>query len=285
MILGHDQKIQFFKERFKSTSFHHAWLLKGPRGVGKFSCALNFSKYILQGENMYGNLKIISSQDCKNIPVEDVRHSLDFLTQTTLEGGWKVLIIDSLGLLNRHSQNALLKSLEEPRPKTLFLLILQNGEKILPTISSRCISLNFNGLEQNLMFAYIQEKHPSLESAKGYIELSCGSIGRLDSLISKEGLQLYENIVSYMLNHKFATLAQLVSKHTPLFLSEIITIIYHRGILFNQNHQLYPIYERESQDLKSLFKIIDWRKIGNLFTRLYMSENLNLESSNLFIEL
>ncbi len=283
MILGHDKQIQFFQERFKSRFFHHAWILKGPRGVGKFTCALHFARDILKDENIYANLKIIAAQDEKSISVEDVRNSLDFLTQTTIEGGWKILVIDSIGSLNRHSQNTILKSLEEPRPKTLFLLILQNGEKILPTISSRCIPLNFSGIEERLISKYIQDKHENLETSKSYAELSGGSIGRLETLISKDGVKLYETMVLHMISGKISSLSGLASKHTPLFLSEMITTIYHRSILFQGNQNPYPIYETEARDLKSLMNMMDWRKVGDLFTRLHRAELLHLEPSSLFL--
>jgi DUF438 domain-containing protein len=206
------------------------------------------------------------------------------LTQTTIEGGWKILIIDSMGDLNRHSQNALLKILEEPRPKTLFLLILHDGGKVLPTIMSRTIPLHFPSLKKDSVLKYIQQNHSTLTSPKTYVELALGSIGRLETLIQKQGVILYQTLVNSMIEHKFVSIAQLATKHDPLFLGEMITLIYHRCILANEHQLDVLIYEKEKEDLSMIFNMLDWRKSGSLFTRIHMAQNLHLESSMAFID-
>lgn len=293
MILGHENQIKIFKERFTSSSFHHAWLLKGPRGVGKFAASIHFAKEILKNSQFGGsfvdshthpNLKIIHREADKSISVEHVRNSLDFLTQTTIEGGWKVIIIDSIGELNTHSQNALLKSLEEPRHKTLFLLVFHDGEKILPTIRSRTISLVFNRLKKDHILQYIKENHPSLSSPHSYAELASGSIGRLNSLIKNDGLMLYQTITDCLMSNRKSALGELTLKYDPIFLGELITLIYRRCMLSQISPSPELIYEGEHKDLETIMTNLDWRKIGNLFTQLYAYKALHLEASTLFIE-
>jgi DNA polymerase-3 subunit delta' len=75
------------------------------------------------------------------IPVDEVRKTVGFLGSTAASGGWRVVIVDSLDELNAAGANALLKSLEEPPPRVLFLLIAHRPGRVLPTIRSRCRKL------------------------------------------------------------------------------------------------------------------------------------------------
>ncbi len=72
------------------------------------------------------------------IVIEDVRAAIDFLRLTPAEGAWRVLIVDAADDLNRNAANALLKILEEPRPRTVLILVSHAPGRLLPTIRSRC---------------------------------------------------------------------------------------------------------------------------------------------------
>jgi len=83
------------------------------------------------------------------IPVEDVRKMLGFFSSTAGEGGWKIAIIDSLDDLKSSAANALLKMLEEPPPRSLFLMVSHNPGRLLPTIRSRCHMVRFKPLSES----------------------------------------------------------------------------------------------------------------------------------------
>ncbi len=286
MILGHDTQINFFKSRFSSGACHHAWLLKGQKGIGKYKSALEFAKHVLNcnidlATNSHPDLKIISKKEDKALNVEEVRNSLDFLNKTTIDGGWKVFLIDSIGDLNTHSQNALLKILEEPRPRTIFLIVLHDGEKMLSTIKSRAVPLVFASLTKNNILKYMNENHQNTPIE--YVQLACGSIGRLEEMIVKDGISVYQFAIDCILSGKQISFSQLSIKHSPLFLAQMTTIIYHRLILSHTGQVFEPIYKNEKDDLQKMIRKTDWRKIGSIFENTKIAQSLHLEPSSVFL--
>ncbi|RZJ98973.1 MAG: DNA polymerase III subunit delta', partial [Flavobacterium sp.] len=107
-------------------------------------------------ENPYGGLfdwyRTLGVQNKQGeIRVEDAESILKSLALKSYEGGYKVIIIWMADKMNIPSSNKLLKLLEEPTDKTLFILISENEEDIIQTIRSRCQVLHFNGLNENVI--------------------------------------------------------------------------------------------------------------------------------------
>ncbi len=82
------------------------------------------------------------------ISVEDTRNALDLFAKTAAFGGWRILIVDCADDLNKASANALLKTLEEPPQRALFLLVAHQPQKLLPTIRSRCRQITLEPLSR-----------------------------------------------------------------------------------------------------------------------------------------
>lgn len=118
--------------------------------------------------NVYGNLfdwyKIL---DVKNkqgeIRVDDAQEILKTLALKSFEGGYKVMIVWCADKINTAASNKLLKLLEEPTDKTLFILITENEEDVMQTIRSRCQVLHFNGLSEDLISKSLQQNKAVLE--------------------------------------------------------------------------------------------------------------------------
>ncbi|WP_240932486.1 DNA polymerase III subunit delta' [Pelagibius litoralis] len=216
----------------ESGRLPHAWLLSGPRGVGKATLAYRFARYLLTEANrevgLFGDapaglqvdpedpvfrrvaasghsdlLTLERRADDKGkmrsiIPVEDVRRLLAFARMTAGEGGWRVAIVDSIDETNRNAANALLKILEEPPPRCIILLVSHAPGALLPTIRSRCCQLALAPLPQDVIVDLLREHQPSLspEEAAALARLSDGSIGRALSLARHGGLGLYEDLIA-----------------------------------------------------------------------------------------
>ncbi len=172
VLYGHQAAENIFAAALSSEKIHHAWLLSGTEGIGKATLSYRVARAALArpedrdpfGGSLHieanspayrqvtalshpGLLVIRRGYDQKAkrfssmISVDDVRRLRNFLSLSAELQGWRVVIVDSADELNVNAANALLKSLEEPPAKTIFLIISSAPGRLLPTIRSRCRSL------------------------------------------------------------------------------------------------------------------------------------------------
>jgi DNA polymerase III subunit delta' len=173
-LLGQEEAEQAFFDLYTGGKLHHAFLLVGPEGIGKATFAYRAARFLLAEAERAGahpqslavaetsrtahlvandahpDLGVLKRRyDPKTkkfrseISVEDTRNSLNLFEKTSAFGGWRVIIVDAADDLNTASANALLKTLEEPPPRAVFLLVAHQPQRLLPTIRSRCRVLAF----------------------------------------------------------------------------------------------------------------------------------------------
>ncbi len=180
-LIGHASQERAFLAALASGRMHHGWLLAGPEGIGKASFAYRAARFVLaagdpttraasatslampetdpatrrimaQSHPDLHLLRRIPKPDGKgytsNIPVDAVRRVLDRFGSSAAEGGWRVCIVDSAEDMDRSAANALLKLLEEPPPRALFLIVAHAPGRMLPTIRSRCRLMGFAALDE-----------------------------------------------------------------------------------------------------------------------------------------
>ena len=116
----------------------------------------------------------------RDITVHQVRGLGEFMSMTSALSPWRVAVIDSMDELNKEASNALLKTLEEPPPNTVFFLISHAPGQLLPTIRSRCRSLHFDELSNDAMTSILTDLSPQLSNheRERVIAMSSGSAGR-----------------------------------------------------------------------------------------------------------
>ncbi|MFY0483091.1 ATP-binding protein [Flavobacterium sp. PLA-1-15] len=125
------------------------------------------------------------------IRVEDAESILKSLALKSYEGGYKVIIIWMADKMNIASSNKLLKLLEEPTDKTLFLLISENEEDIIQTIRSRCQVLHFNGLNENVIAqALVTRENIDPRTAKKVAHQAQGNFNKAMHLLHEDGEEL-----------------------------------------------------------------------------------------------
>ncbi len=181
-LTGHDAAEAAFEEARGRGRLHHAWLLTGTEGVGKATFAYRAARRLLgaPSEPRYGVLgaspehpvsrQIIarSHPDLmvlerlgedgklrKTIPVDEARKLTDFFSKSPASAPHRVAIIDAADDLNVNAANAVLKTLEEPPPRGVILLVSHSPGGLLPTIRSRCRRLTFNALPEADVVAFV----------------------------------------------------------------------------------------------------------------------------------
>lgn len=233
VFIGHRQQEEAFLTALRSGRMHHAWLLGGPEGIGKASFAYRAARFMLgagdplrraaeardlampeedgaarkiaaQSHPDLHLLRRIAKPDGKsftsNIPVDLVRRVIDRFGSSAGEGGWRVCIVDSAEDLDRPGANALLKLLEEPPPRCLFLIVAHAPGRVLPTIRSRCRLLSFEPLAPDnvaeaAQLALERMRLPYDASALGRAAaLSDGSVKRALAYVDPETLALVEAV-------------------------------------------------------------------------------------------
>jgi len=154
-VTGHQVVEQRFADALQRGNMHHAWLLHGIKGIGKYTLAENLAARLLcDSHSACGSchaclmLAAGSHPDVyqigllekkRDISIDQVRELLGFLAFSGSESERRVVILDDAERLNNQAANALLKGLEEPSPGSLLLIVCADVEKLPATIRSRCM--------------------------------------------------------------------------------------------------------------------------------------------------
>jgi DNA polymerase-3 subunit delta' len=185
-FFGHREGEDAFLDGLRSGRLHHAWLIGGGQGIGKATLAYRVARSILDPQMSrdraipsldvppdshvarqvaalsHPNLSVLRrapATDKKGpsatIPVEAVRRALGMFGSTAANGGYRVCIVDSAEDMTISSANALLKVIEEPPPRSIFLIVSHAPQRVLPTIRSRCRRLLLRPLENHDISAAI----------------------------------------------------------------------------------------------------------------------------------
>ena len=225
-FIGHVNALREVQESFASGRMPHAWLIAGIEGIGKATLAKHIAQFVLvNGAGELGKLdpqhsvaKLVEAEthpdlfiirrclDEKTgvlrdiIPVDDVQKVIQFLHKTAIHGGWRVVILDEAHALNRFGQNAILKIVEEPPPRTLILITVTTPGVLLPTIRSRARILQLAPLEAADMRTLLNllAKKASPEDITTVIDLSGGSIGFALKILRAEALPLYREMLGIL---------------------------------------------------------------------------------------
>jgi DNA polymerase-3 subunit delta' len=220
-LLGHQAAEQRLLRAAQSGKLHHAWLLSGPEGIGKATLAYRFARFLLArpavdapdlavspdhaaarliAAGAHPDLLVVeravdprAKRLKSEISVDNAREASSFFGRTAGAGGWRLCIVDEAGDLNKESANALLKIIEEPPERAVFLIVCHRVGALLPTIRSRCMHLPLKPLSEADTRRVLDEIDPGGAAAHGAAAaLAAGSPGRALRLSDSKGAKAFE---------------------------------------------------------------------------------------------
>ena len=215
MIIGHQKQWQFLKRSTELGKFSHAYLFCGQEKLGKKTLALEFAK-LLTGQNIPNpDLILIEPEDSSSAPAsagatagkkasaessevpkerrKEGKHEIqisqirDLIWKLALKpylAPFKIAIIDQAHLMNSEAQNCFLKTLEEPKDKTILVLITEYPEILFPTILSRCEIIKFYSVPEAEIKNYLINKEVPEKEIQEIIKISQGRPGVAIDLVT-----------------------------------------------------------------------------------------------------
>jgi DNA polymerase-3 subunit delta' len=233
-LFGHAEAEAAVLSAYQSGRIAHAWLIGGPPGIGKATLAYRTARFILAhpdpaepvvqsassldvaddhpvarriASEAHGGLltleRVVNDKGKLNttIRIEQVRRTISFFGSTASEGGWRIAIVDSVDELQKEGENALLKILEEPPPRSLLLLVSHAPGRVLPTIRSRTRRLLLRPLDPRdvaqaaALASGLNPQDAELQEAAAVAD---GSVTRALELTDAKALALRQQILGIL---------------------------------------------------------------------------------------
>lgn len=234
VLFGHRNAEEALLHAYRGGRIPHAWLIGGPQGIGKATLAYRMTKFVLAqadpasrdvrdaetlavepthpaarqvAAGSHGGLltleRTLNDRGVMGtvISVNQARATLPFFGSTAAVDGWRVCVVDTVEELNGNAANALLKVLEEPPTRSLFLLISHAPARVLATIQSRCRKLPLRSLGVDdvvLAAAHAADLDPGDPALQAAAELAEGSVSRALTLIESDTLGLHRRTLELL---------------------------------------------------------------------------------------
>lgn len=227
-LRGHAAAELALLDGYRSGRMAHAWLLGGPKGIGKATLAYRMARFVLAhgdpslpavqrsstlavdsahpvarqiAAGAHGGLltleRTLNDKGVLRsvITVDETRETISFFGSTASAGGWRVCIVDTVDELNPNAANALLKVLEEPPQRSLFLLVSHAPARVLPTILSRCRKLMLRPLAPSDVAEVLAQATQEPADAPALVaaaNAADGSVARAVTFLGGGALKLHE---------------------------------------------------------------------------------------------
>jgi DNA polymerase-3 subunit delta' len=220
-LVGHGEAAKMLTAAYRSGKLPHALIFSGPVGIGKATLAFHVAHHLLKHPDPAKSPASLSVPDPASslfrqiatgahpgvlhltrpvndktksfktvVTVDEIRKVSRFLSLTSHDGSYRVVIVDPADDMNANAANALLKNLEEPPARTLFILIVHAPGSLLPTIRSRCQVVRLSPLGDEELMAVLEtteQPPPDDPAARAALAERAGGSARTAILLTQYG--------------------------------------------------------------------------------------------------
>ena len=284
-LIGNKKVKRILNNIVESNNVLHSYMFIGKTGIGKKEFAKEFAKSILCNEeykkpcenckscigfeeNNNPDFKMIEA-DGKSIKIDQIRELTEKIVEKPIISSKKVYIINDADCMTKEAQNCLLKTLEEPPEYAVLILIVENESKMLNTIRSRCIKIEFNIIEKEELKLYMNNISDNILEACG------GSIGKLNSILEKK--EMYEEIENFV---------EKMHTYNALDILNNAEILYNNkeDILEILDYMIFLLYKRILEN-KSIRIINIIEEIEKTKKRIISNSNFDMSIDNLLFNI
>ncbi|MEZ3487749.1 MAG: DNA polymerase III subunit delta' [Lachnospiraceae bacterium] len=275
-VVGHNDIINYIRNAVSMDQVTHAYILNGERGAGKKLLAKLFATTLLceeggpdpcntchscrQAESgNHPDIIWVTHEKPNSISVDDIREQVNHTIMIKpYQGPYKVYVIDHADIMTPQAQNALLKTIEEPPQYAVIMLLTENAEMLLPTITSRCVMLKLRYIRDVLIKKYLMEtlKVPDYK-ADMCTAFAQGNMGRAIMLANSEHYnEIREEavqVLKYIHEMELSELIQAVNKAAAYKLEisdylDIMVVWYRDVLLYKATRDIDVVVFKEEID-------------------------------------
>ena len=318
-VLGHEEVIKHLQNAAAMDKVSHSYIFAGEKGSGKkllaklFAMTLQCEKHGKEPCLQCGSCKkamnrnhpdiiYVTHEKPNSIGIEDIREQLiGDVAIKPYSGPYKIYIVDEAEKMTVQAQNALLKTIEEPPAYAVILLLVNNGGSLLPTISSRCVTLNFKPVRDEVIKQYLMEElHVPDYQAEVSVAFAQGNVGKAKQIATAEDFtQMMEAALMILKKSKDMEVYEMVDaikalseeKHTIYEYLDLFLVWFRDVLMFKATHEIDGlVFRQEYKDIKNradkssyegLENII--KAIENAKVRLQANVNFELTMELLFL--
>lgn len=310
-IIGNEHIISHFEGAIENNKISHAYIINGEKGMGKKSVAKAFAMTLLcENSNKEPCLKchsciqaltdnnpdIITVTHSKQtvLAVDEIREQLvNDITTKPYSYGHKVYIIPDAQLMNVQAQNAMLKTIEEPPEYAVILLLTTNSEVLLPTVLSRCVTLNMQPVKKEDIKEFLMKEDKIVDyQTEVAVAFAGGNLGRARELaVSKDFSDMLDEVVQLLKYIKEMECSEVISavknanEYKFRFTEYIdLMILWFRDVLLYKASMDVDklIYRNELSTIKKQAASSSYNGIENILksmekTKIRLKSNVNFD--------
>jgi DNA polymerase-3 subunit delta' len=213
-IIGHEKQLNMLENDISTGNLSHAYFLCGPSHVGKYTVAKKLAHILQCPNNFCGTCPVCVqvrkgshldtmeyANNHESIKIEQVREIIGRCSMSG-QSNYKIVLLQSVGRMTNDAANCLLKTLEEPPPRTVFIMTASHIREILPTIVSRARVLKFHAFSVKFLTEKLREMFPTSEeeTLNNVAQLALGKTGQAIDLMNNPDelayhLKLYKDVL------------------------------------------------------------------------------------------